>query len=550
MAGASPKAIVVALAIWLSAAVIIAQQSGKGDRDRSGASPVQTMHFQTSANCLACHNSLTAASGEDVSIGSAWRGSIMANSSRDPYWQASVRRETLDHPARASAIEDECATCHMPMARTLARSRGAEGQVFAHLRVGKANSETDRLAADGVSCALCHQISPDGLGTPESFTGGFLIRPAMRAGATMFGPFPVDAGRTRLMHSATGVTPAQGSHIQESALCATCHTLYTKALGPGGEVVGSLPEQVPYLEWQHSSYRDERSCQSCHMPEVSHPTAVASVLGEPRPGLSRHTFAGGNFFMLRMLNRYRSALGVEALPEELEANTLATTLQLQSSSATITATAARNADAILVIDVFVSNLTGHKFPTGYPSRRSWLHVSVHDQTGRVLFESGAIQPSGAIAGNDNDAEGAKYEPHYDEIRLPDQVQIYESMMVDGGGSVTTGLLKGTRFVKDNRLLPRGFDKRAAAPDIAVRGDAANDPDFDANGDRIRYRVALASTEGPLAIEVALRFQPISFRWARNLASYNADEPRRFLSYFDAMAADSSLVVARTTLLVR
>jgi hypothetical protein len=134
--------------------------------------------------------------------------------------------------------------------------------------------------------------------------------------------------------------------------------------------------------------------------------------------------------------------------------------------------------------------------------------------------------------------------------LPDQVQIYESMMVDGGGSVTTGLLKGTRFVKDNRLLPRGFDKRAAAPDIAVRGDAANDPDFDANGDRIRYRVALASTEGPLAIEVALRFQPISFRWARNLASYNADEPRRFLSYFDAMAADSSLVVARTTLLVR
>jgi hypothetical protein len=550
MAGGSSTAIIVGLAIWLGAAGIVAQQSGKGDPRRSGATPVQALHFQTSANCLACHNSLTAESGEDVSIGSAWRGSIMANSSRDPYWQASVRRETLDHPAHASAIEDECSTCHMPMARTIARSRGAEGQVFAHLPIGKRTSAADRLAADGVSCSLCHQISRDRLGTPESFTGGFVVKPARPAGTTMFGPFQVDAGRARLMHSATGVTPAQGSHIQESALCATCHTLYTKALGPRGEIVGSLPEQVPYLEWQHSAYRNERSCQSCHMPEVSQPTAVASVLGEPRPGLSRHTFVGGNFFMLRLLKRYRSDLGVEALPEELEANALATTLQLQSSSATISTTAARSADGTLVIDVFVSNLTGHKFPTGYPSRRSWLHVSVRDQTGRVVFESGATQTSGAIAGNDNDADAAKYEPHYDEIRSPDQVQIYESMMVDSVGSVTTGLLKGAKFVKDNRLLPRGFDKRAAAPDIAVHGDAATDPDFDADGDRVRYRISLAGTEGPLAVEVALRYQPISFRWARNLASYTGDEPRRFLAYFDAMAANSSLVVARSTLHVR
>ena len=30
--------------------------------------------------------------GEDISIGFAWRASMMANSSRDPYWQAGVRR--------------------------------------------------------------------------------------------------------------------------------------------------------------------------------------------------------------------------------------------------------------------------------------------------------------------------------------------------------------------------------------------------------------------------------------------------------------------------
>src|SRR5207253_1713736 len=54
--------------------------------------------FKTGDNCMACHNSLTAPSGEDVSIGIAWRASIMANSARDPYWQAGVRREIIDHP--------------------------------------------------------------------------------------------------------------------------------------------------------------------------------------------------------------------------------------------------------------------------------------------------------------------------------------------------------------------------------------------------------------------------------------------------------------------
>ena len=549
MAGGSAATIIAGVLLWVCA-VLAGQRGASVDPPKPHGGVTQGPHFQTAENCLACHNGLTAPSGEDVSIGSAWRGSIMANSSRDPYWQASVRRETLDHPEHARAIEDECSICHMPMARTLARSRGEHGRVFAHLPIVQGGSDENRLAADGVSCALCHQIDREGLGTKESFTGGFVVKPAPAGGAPIFGPFEVDRGRARLMHSATGVTPTQANHIQESALCATCHTLYTDALGPRGEIIGSMPEQVPYLEWLHSAYRQERSCQSCHMPEVSSPSPVASVLGEPRPGLSRHTFVGGNAFMLRMLNRYRADLGVEALPGELDANARATMLQLQSSTATISAAASRAPDGTLVLDVAVRNLTGHKFPTAYPSRRSWLHVSVRDGGGRVVFESGAVQPSGAITGNDNDADASNYEPHYDDIRAGDQVQIYESVMVDSDGRVTTGLLKGTRFVKDNRLLPRGFDKSSAQPDIAVRGDAAADPNFNADGDRVRYSIPRADPNGPVTVEVTLCYQPISFRWARNLASFDADEPRRFVSYFDTMADQSSVVVARTTVEMR
>ena len=35
-----------------------------------------------------------------------------------------------------------------------------------------------------------------------------------------------------------------------------------------GDVVGELPEQMPYLEWLHSDFREEKSCQDCHMPAV------------------------------------------------------------------------------------------------------------------------------------------------------------------------------------------------------------------------------------------------------------------------------------------
>jgi hypothetical protein len=68
---------------------------------------------------------------------------------------------------------------------------------------------------------------------------------------------------------------------------------------------------------------------------------------------------------------------------------------------------------------------------------------VRDRQDRVVFSSGAIDPSGLIRGNDNDADPARFEPHYTEIRREDEVQIYESIMRDANGAITTGLLQAT-----------------------------------------------------------------------------------------------------------
>ena len=545
---AGGKAIVLTGALWLVALASV-QSSQRTPFERSAAGRQPAPDFQLSGNCLACHNSLITPSGEDVSIGSAWRASMMANSSRDPYWQASVRREIIDHPSSAEEIEDECSVCHMPMSRTLARAEGRRGRIFAHLPITRAADDTSRLAADGVSCTLCHQIGTERLGSRESFTGGYVVAGKSANDAQIFGPFEVDAGRSALMHSATGATPEAARHTQQSELCATCHTLFTNAVDSTGRVVGSLPEQVPFLEWKHSAFERERSCQDCHMPPVAEPSAAASVLGELRQDVSRHGFIGGNFFMLRMFNRYRQELAVEAQPAELDRSARATLSQLASDTAIVSVAAAEIAQRTLMADVVVRNLTGHKLPTGYPSRRVWLHVSVRDEAGRLVFESGAPAASGAIEGNDNDADPRRFEPHYLEIRRREEVQIYESIMVDALGTPTTGLLLGTRFVKDNRLLPRGFDKQSADKDIEVHGEAERDADFVAEGDRTRYAIELGSASGPFQLEIELRYQPVSFRWAENLKQYDAPEPRRFVSYYESMAAQSSAILSKSSITV-
>ena len=436
----------------------------------------------------------------------------------------------------------------MPAAQKAAQAAGGHGRVFWPAGEERTGA-LEAMARDGVSCTVCHQISAERLGTRESFNGNFVVASPLANGRRRaFGAFAPDPGRSRIMHSVTGFEQEEAAHIQQSELCATCHTLVTVARGPDGAIIGSLPEQMPYQEWRHSAFEAERrSCQSCHMPRVDGPVRVASVLGEERPSLARHTFLGGNAFMLRLMNRFRDELGMEATSAELEATARATVRQLEEETATVSIERATMAGDTLELDVVVRNLTGHKFPTGYPSRRAWIHVTATDRQGRTVFESGRVSGSGLVEGNAGDAAGDTFEPHYEQITSADQVQIYESIMGTPAGQPTTGLLQATQYLKDNRLLPRGFDKQTAAAEIAVFGGAVADPDFTGESDRIRYRVVAA---GAASIHVELRYQPIGYRWAQNLAPYKAAEPQQFVRYYNAVASGSSVVVARASSPVR
>jgi hypothetical protein len=514
------------------------------------AAPKVPPLFVTSDRCVACHNGIVTQSGEEVSIGTAWASSMMANASRDPYWQASIRRETLDRPAAGAAIEHECAACHMPMARYMAKAAGGRGRVFAYLPVTHQVSGAGLLAADGVSCAMCHQVGAENLGRPESYTAGFVVDTTSQPGSRrIFGPFDIDAGRVSLMRSSAGFRPEKAAHIQSSELCASCHTLYTHALNEKAEVVGTLPEQVPYLEWKHSAYSGVRTCQSCHMPVVEGETPITGIVGKPRQGFSRHVFRGGNFFIPRILGSQRDALGVTASALEMETGSFRTARHLETEAAEVTVLGGGVKNGVLGVEVTVANLAGHKLPSAYPSRRAWVHLTMRDGSGNLIFESGRLNPDGSIAGNDNDEDGSRFEPHHTEIGRGDDVQIYESILAGPGGEVTTGLLTAIRYAKDNRLLPEGFDRAAADQDISVKGRAAEDADFQGGGDRTRYAVRIGNAGGPFEVRAELIYQPISYRWARNLGLQPSAESDRFVSFYKASSGNTAVVLSRAALTV-
>jgi hypothetical protein len=484
-------------------------------------------------------------SGADVSIDTFWRSTMMANAARDPYWQASVRGEVLDNPDYQVVIEDKCATCHTPMARFTVAVSGGEGELLDAGFLDTAH-EHHALAIDGVSCTLCHQIEEMGFGEPGSFSGGFVIDADLPVGERVnFGPFPVGRRQADVMQMTSGFIPVEGMHIKQAEQCATCHTLYTPYVDAEGQIAGEFPEQTPYLEWLNSDYQSAQTCQDCHMPVANGAVRLSTTGGPPRAPFAKHFFVGGNAYMLSVLSAFGAERQVTASGEHFGATVERVTEQLQSRTVSVEIQDVELSDTQLRAIVSVQSLVGHKFPTGFPARRAWLHLIVQDAGGEIVFESGAVNPNGSIVGNDNDTDLARYESHYQTIVSPDQVQIYETIMQNTEGEVTTGLLRAAAYAKDNRLLPSGFEKSAASDDIAVYGEAAEDEDFLGGGDRVAYRVGLDGAQGPFTVTVELLYQSVGYRWAQNLERHDALETVLFLSYYETVP-NLPVVVASMT----
>jgi hypothetical protein len=368
-----------------------------------------------------------------------------------------------------------------------------------------------RIADDGASCALCHQIQPENLGTPASFNGGFVIEPYREIFGPHADPFGLPMGQV------VRYWPTKGDHVLRSALCATCHTLF--ADGAEGHVV---PEQTPYLEWRNSHFSDEgpanaaaRTCQDCHMPKTSEEGgAIRTRIArdgdgvdfpqiEEREPYGRHLFVGGNTLLPAILRDHAEELEVTASRGALDATIEAARGQLCERTARLRITDVLHGSEFRVV---VENLAGHKLPTGHPSRRIWLRVRVRDEAGKLLFASGEFDARGRILGADGaplpfETRGGPVAPHRAVSAAPDEVPIWEAVFRDPEGAPVFLVTRAAGFLKDNRILPRGY--RADGPDAAQtrpEGVDGEDGDFAGGSDGVLYRVPLPDEAFRYSIE--------------------------------------------------
>lgn len=487
-----------------------------------------TQKVAHSNHCSGCHGfdpsgaSLVDKEGNDVNIFDDWLVSMMGLSAHDPFWRATLRHETHAFPDKRFEIEETCLRCHAPLGSTHSNLSG--------IPYGYDLMLHDSLGLDGVSCSACHQQPPSAPG--GNFTGTFKLD----TNRVLYGHYPNPFKGPMQIY--VGFEPVFGEHLFESGMCGSCHTLITESLLPSGEPTGNFfVEQATYHEWLNSVYsKNGTSCQTCHMPFIQDSVVIASglkSLGARHPyGL--HQFFGANTTMLGLMKENQDILQLpkpanpSAWDESIENNriSLSNAAELTISDPKLTP----GGDSLL-FQVEIVNKTGHKLPSGYPSRLMWLEIIiVGNKSSDTLFMSGLMDDDGHISGRDN-----PFEPHHDFITSEDQVQIYEMVMGDHAASLTTKLNAAYSPLKDNRILPRGFSHTHKSYDtVAVYGVPTADDDYfmqsQQGKDTITFKIPF-QLQG-IDIKARLLYQALPPRWMNDLFSADSImEVNRFMQLY-------------------
>ncbi|HMB53329.1 MAG TPA: hypothetical protein VKU40_08435, partial [Thermoanaerobaculia bacterium] len=429
----------------------------------------------------------------------------------------------------------------------------------------------------------------------NTFTGDFRVGPA----EAIHGPF--DGPKQVPMDHALGAKPEHYPKIADSRICGSCHSVVLPVYdgdepwSPSPEIPAPefILEQATYPEWVFSDYRDggakAESCQGCHMrstvegldgdlsfkiasiqeasnfPETDNRRPKSEIDLDKRTPFSRHTLVGLNVFFVKFAQQFPDLLGIRVQDPMLTSKGIAPLAtaydsmvhQARHRTAAVEVTSIETTGSELVAEVQVTSDVGHKFPSGVGFRRAFLEFSVIDGAGDVLWASGQTSPLGVIvdelerpvAGELWWKDGCEpttaaeqrgfFQPHYDEITRQDQAQIYQELVRDPDDRFTTSFLAIAHSVKDNRLLPSGWEPSVAAVEAnhlaserlsaeevvhhvtpvlpAPGGGKTDDPWYvpasqggkGGGGDELTYRVRLDELEGvPASVRVRLHYQAI------------------------------------------
>ncbi len=495
--------------------------------------------FTTGKVCGGCHgNDLTGyalvdEAGNDINIYDDWRATMMANSAKDPFWRAKVSHEVLTNPAHQQELETKCTSCHAPAGNKTAIMHGATHYSIAEMLA-------DTIALDGINCSVCHSQSATNLGT--QFSGNLSFDTTRVA----YGPYllPFQGPMT----ISIGVTPLYSEHINSGGQCAGCHTLITESVDLAGELTGgTFVEQATYHEWLNSNYNTTNiTCQGCHIPRIEDGVVISTNYAflQPRSPFGLHQLVGSNAHMLGIMRSNINTLGINATETNFDSTIARTNRMLQQQSIDVALSAEDITLDTAFFSVKLTNKAGHKFPSGYPARRAFVSLLVTSDAGDTIFHSGKYDNSYEVIGQD-----PQFEPHYDVITAPTQVQIYELVLGDVAGQFTTLLERSHVALKDNRLTPFGFSTSHYTYDTCKIYGAETDADFnhDINGvegsgsDIVHYHVPLNGFQGHFKVQADIYYQSMPPKWMAPMFAENTPEINAFRDMFNAAELSPILV---------
>jgi hypothetical protein len=233
--------------------------------------------------------------------------------------------------------------------------------------------------------------------------------------------------------------------------------------------------------------------QSADYPHYPNQAAEDKLALDVQKPYGRHTLAGINLFVREMFEQFPEILGIpltdvniarrEQAVESLALAAKAGLHEARVRTASVTIGDLRVVAGALEATVRVTNKTGHKFPSGVGFRRAFLEVLAEDANGDVLWGSGRTNALGELTGADgktlaSESSPSEWQAHHQRIDRADQVQIYETRHLDENGALTTSVLAQAHKVKDNRLLPQGWQgpdaERVGPEEYAAMAPCAGD----------------------------------------------------------------------------
>ena len=374
----------------------------------------------------------------------SWQGGMMAQASRDPVYLAALAVANQDVPG----VGEYCIRCHSPAGWLEGRSSAPDTSAL---------TEHDK---HGVSCDICHRLVD-----PRSDEARGLVKdlpPGLGNGMMVMGPKKVARGPYDDSPSSSAHRTMKSEFQMGGHLCGTCHSVSHPLLA---EDVRTQPPhsyghiERTYDEWVLSDYAEgpeKKTCQDCHYPLVEGGTKVArGSTAVPRDYIRMHGAVGGSTWVqdaIWMLSA-GSAIDKDALEN---GKRRAAALLRTASSLEIKPESAEK--AVLRI----TNLTGHKLPTGYPEgRRMWVNVRWLDAEGTVIKEIGRYGERQDVLKGENVTVPTLLDPEATTVYecKPGISEAWAKRFNKEPGPSFHFVLND-RITKDNRIPPKGFKNAA------------------------------------------------------------------------------------------